>query len=209
MTTIRTAAVFAIAVVLTLGGCAMTAPADTTPQKTGQQLRAQIIDLANAGIAASGLPDGWTYGTKPNVRAWNPEAKEFLGASCSTANGESRQLFLVQLFHTPVGDPVAFVDMMGDYWTEQGYIVSTVVPTITTPGGRNYTQIRADRPDGSLAAGLSAQDTLFAITFYSECSTDPSLDMFAGPTGYREFDEQDPDPYHPTNTPTITPYPDH
>ncbi|WP_460631529.1 hypothetical protein [Leifsonia lichenia] len=187
----------------------MNTPTDTTPQKTGQQLRAQIIDLANAGIAASGLPDGWTYGAHPNLRTWNPEAKEFLGASCSTANGESRQLFLVQLFHAPVGDPVAFAHMMGDYWTEQGYIVSSVGTTATGPDGGNYTQIRADRPDGSLAAGVSAQDTLFVLEFYTECSTDPSLDMFAGPTGYREFDEQDPDPYHPTNTPTITPYPDH
>ena len=188
----------------------MNTPPDSAPQKTGQQLRQQLIELANAGIAASGIPDGWAYNNVPGAELWGaPGTDEFLGASCSTANGEDRQLFLVQLFHAPVGDPVAFVELMGEYWTEQGYIVSTVVPTITNPGGRNYTQNRAGRPDGSLAAMAAAQDTLFVLEFYTECSTDPSMDMFAGPTGYREFDEQDPDPYHPTGTPTITPYPEH
>lgn len=185
----------------------MSAPVDPGPQKTGQQLRVEIIEAVTAGIAASGIPDGWTL---PMGQAWDPDTKEFLGASCSVAQtGTRRERFQVDLHHAPVGDPLAFADMMGDYWKDQGYIVSPVGTPATGPGGRNYTENRADRADGSLAAGATAQDTLFVLSFYSECSTDPSLDRFAGPAGYREFDMLDPNPYYPTSSPTITPYPDH
>jgi hypothetical protein len=206
-TTIRAAALFAIVATLTLGGCTMTTPADPGPQKTGQQLRAQLIADATAAIAASGLPDGWAYDSVPEATPWNPETGEFLGSSCSTSSGETRQRFAVPLYHAPVGDPVAFANRMGAYWAELGYTVSTVIPTITAPGGNHFTQIRADRDDGTLAAGVVGQDALFVLDTYTECSTDPTLDMFAGPTGYREFDMLEPDPYHPTDTPTITPYP--
>jgi hypothetical protein len=204
----HTAAALAIASTLTLGGCAMTTPSDPGPQKTGQQLRAQLIADATAAITASGLPDGWAFGPEPGARPWNPDADEFIGSSCSTANGETRRRFRVPLYHPSVGDPVAFVQMMGDYWTEQGYIVSLVGDPILAPADR-YAENRADRADGSLAAGAAAQNHSFVLTFYTECSTDPTLKMFAGPRGYREFDMLDPDPYYPTDSPTITPYPDH
>ncbi|GAB3583139.1 hypothetical protein GCM10027406_27140 [Leifsonia lichenia] len=208
--TVRTATVLlSLATTLTLGGCAMTTPPDPAPQKTGQQLRTQIIADTVAAIAASGIPDGWTLGPQPGARAWDPDAKEFIGATCSTmADGTRTQRFDVNLYHAPVGDPVAFANMMGDYWRDQGYIVSTVIPTITSPGGNHYTQIRADRADGTLAAGVVGQDKLFVLKSYSECSTDPTLEMFAGPTGYRVFDTLERTPYHPTHSPTITPYPE-
>lgn len=202
-------AVLALATTLILGGCALNTPTDTTPQKTGQQLRAQLIADVTAAIAASGLPDQWAYNSVPGAAVWgDPETDEFIGSSCSTANGETRQRFRVPLYHPPVGDPGAFVERMRTYWTEQGYVVRTVIPTITSPGGSHYTEIRADRADGSLAAGVVGQDALFVLTFYTECSTHPTMDMFAGPTGYRVYDMLDRDPYHPTNSPTITPYPE-
>lgn len=208
--TTRTAtAVLALATTLTLGGCIMPTPADPGPQKTGQQLRAQLIADTTAAIAASGLPDGWAYHPVPDADPWNPGTDEFIGASCSTSNGETRERFQVFLYHAPVGDPAAFVHMMGDYWNSQGYIVSTVVPTITKPGGGHLTANRADRTDRTLAAGATAHDKYFVLNLYTECSTDPTLGMFAGPTGYRTFDDLDPNPYHPTNSPTVTPYPQH
>lgn len=185
----------------------MTTPADPGPQKTGQQLREQFIAEASAAIAASGLPDGWAYDAVPEATPWNPETGEFLGSSCSTSKGETRQRFDAMLFHAPVGDPVEFVNMMGDYWAEQGYIVSNVGDPYIGPDGDSFAENRADRLDGSLAAGATAQNKYFIIEIFTECSTDPTLDMFAGPTGYREFDMLEPDPYHPTDTPTITPYP--
>lgn len=185
----------------------MTIPTDPGPQKTGQQLRSELIADANAAIAASGLPDGWAYDSLPGAAPWDPDTDEFLGVSCTV--GDSRQRFALGLFHDPVGDPVAFVHRMGDYWKDQGYIVSSVGDDVTGPVGARSSHNRADRADGSLAAGASAQNKYFVLRIYTECSTDPTLGRFAGPTGYREYDMLEPNPYRPTDTPTITPYPDH
>ena len=103
---------------------------------------------------------------------------------------------------------------MGEYWQDQGYVVSTVVKTLTNPGGEHLTELRADRPDdGSLAAGVTAQDSpVFALDFYSECSTDPTLDDIVGPDGYRTWDpvgtpEERRAP-NQTTTPTPLPFDD-
>ncbi|MFE4950876.1 hypothetical protein ACFQ9V_12310 [Leifsonia sp. NPDC056665] len=202
----RAIVLFALATTLTLGGCAMTTPSDPGPQKTGQQLRAELIADANAAIAASGLPDGWAYDSLPGADPWNPRTDEFLGAACTV--GDSRQLLMVDLMHEPVGDPIEFVHRMGDYWKDQGYIVSPVGDDVIEPIGDRFSHYRADRPEGSLAASAVAQTKYFVLHIYTECSSDPTLDLFAGPTGYRDFDMLDKDPYHPTDTPTITPYPD-
>lgn len=178
----------------------MTTPPPAGPQKTGQQLRTETITEMNAAITASGLPDGWGYGWGPDAILWDPDTEEFLGSSCSVGSG-NLQLFHVGLNHLPVGDPVAFAHKMGDYWKTQGYAVSTVGQA----GG--LIDIRVDREDGSLYGGVSASDTVFTLEIYSECSTDPTLEKFAGPTGYRDFDYHDPDPYYPTDSPSVTPYP--
>ena len=175
--------------------------------ETGQQLRIETIEAMNAAITASGLPDGWGLGLQPDAKQWNPAAVEFIGEGCTT-QGNRGQRFQVALFHAPVGDPVdpvAFATKMGEFWESQGYSISVV-------GGididaEHTTDLRADRADGSLYAGVTAMTTHFSLSVYSECSTDPSLDKFAGPNGYRTFDEFDPNPYNPTNSPSITPYP--
>ncbi|WP_139230606.1 MULTISPECIES: hypothetical protein [unclassified Leifsonia] len=179
----------------------------TEPQKTGQELRAETITAMNAAITASGLPDGWTTLPRDEGFPWDPDTEEFLGADCSTENGSSRQRFVADLYHTPVGDPVEFAHKMAQYWADQGYTVSAVGDTANGLGHQHYTDYRADRADGTLYAGVVGSDALFNLEIFSECSTDPTLDKFAGPTGYRDFDYHDPDPYHPTNHPTITPYP--
>ncbi|MFF2773019.1 hypothetical protein ACFVUP_38560, partial [Streptomyces bacillaris] len=153
-------------------------------------------------------PDGWAYGRQSDADPWDSETDEFLGTSCSTANDEPRRQLELMLSHDPVGDPIEFVHRMGDYWKDQGYNVSSVGNDVTAPASRRFSHYRADRADGSLAASAAAQTKYFVLHIYTECSTDPTLDMFAGPTGYREFDMLDKDPYHPTDTPTITPYPD-
>jgi hypothetical protein len=174
-------------------------------RKTGQQLRAETIDAMNAAIAASELPDGWRFDFRPDAEQWNPPTEEFIGAGCTTQPGNDGQRFAVDLFRESDGDPVAFAKKMRDFWESQGYRVSVV-------GGididdEHTTDLRADRPDGSLYAGVTASTVSFNLSVYSECSTDPSLDKFAGPDGYRSFDWHDPDPYHPTNRPSVTPYP--
>ena len=183
----------------------MTARTDPGPQKTGQQLRQELITAVNAGIAASGLPDGWEF---LMGEPWDPEMEEFLGAHCSTTSNSRRQLFEVGIVHALVGDPRAFVNVMGDYWKDRGYTVSPVSTPTPKPNGDIFIAYRADRPDGSLAAGVTTNARSFILDFYTECSTDPTLDDFAGPTGYRTFDPLEQNPYHPTNSPTITPYPD-
>lgn len=172
--------------------------------KTGQQLRIETIEAMNAAIAASGLPDGWEFAYGPD-KQWNPATEEFIGAGCTTTPGNRGQLFEVTLYHAPGDDPVAFATMMGEFWESQGYTVSVVGGVDL--GVEHTTDLRADRPDGSLYAGVTAHTTSFNLSVYSECSTDPSLDKFAGPNGYRTFNDSDPDPYHPTNSPSVTPYP--
>ncbi|MGO4594246.1 hypothetical protein AB4Z18_10540 [Leifsonia sp. 2TAF2] len=178
----------------------MTTPPPAGPQKTGQQLRTETITAMNAAITASGLPDGWGNSWTPGARQWDPDTREFIGASCSVGSGDRKRFELHQA-HLPVGDPVAFAHKMGDYWKTQGYAVSTVAQA----GG--LIDIRVDREDGSLYGGVAASDTVFTLDSFSECSTDPTLSMFAGPTGYRAFDDEDPNPYHPTKSPSVTPYP--
>lgn len=174
-------------------------------RKTGQQLRVETIEAMNAAIAASGFPDGWKLGLLPDAQEWDPATKEFIGAGCTTGPGNRGRLFRAGLFHSPDGDPVAFARKMGEFWEGQGYIVSAVGDV--DRGARHLTEIRADRRDGSLYAAVTAHTTSFNLSVYSECSTDPSLDKFAGPNGYRSFDWNDPDPYRPTNSPSVTPYP--
>ena len=174
-------------------------------RKTGQQLRTETIDAMNAAIAASGLPDGWAFDFGPDAEQWNPPTEEFIGAGCTTQPGEEGQRFQVTLYHQPVGDPVAFAQKMGAFWKGQGYEV-TAVGDIDR-GSEHDTEFRADRRDGSLHAAVTSHTVSFNLSVYSECSTDPSLDKFAGPDGYRSFDWHDPDPYHPTNRPSVTPYP--
>ena len=174
-------------------------------RKTGQQLRTETIEAMNAAITASGLPDGWKFSLLPDAREWNPATKEFVGAGCTTQPGNDGQRFQVDLFHAPVGDPVAFVRKMGEFWASQGYSVSAVGDIDRGP--EHDTENRVDRSDGSLYAGASANTVTFVLSVYSECSTDQSLDKFAGPNGYRTFNDSDPDPYHPTNSPSVTPYP--
>lgn len=189
---------------LLLGGCTMT-PNTPDSHKTGQQLRTEVIDAMNAAITASGLPDGWAYDWQPGGEPWNPSTEEFLGDLCTTDPGDDGQRFSIDLYHQPVGDPVPFARKMSDFWKRQGYTV-TVVGGIDL-GDDHTSDLRADRPDGTLYAGVTSSTILFNISIYSECSTDPSLHQFAGPHGYRTFDPSEPNPYHPTNTPTITPYP--
>lgn len=174
-------------------------------RKTGQQLRTETLEAMEAAIAASGFPDGWKFGLLPDSEEWNPPTEEFIGALCTTQPGNRGQFFEVGLFHAPVGDPVAFALKMAEFWESQGYTVSAVGDIDLGP--RHTTELRADRPDGSLYAGVTAHTTSFNLSVYSECSTDPSLDKFAGPDGYRTFNDSDPDPYHPTNSPSVTPYP--
>ncbi|WP_295119494.1 hypothetical protein [uncultured Leifsonia sp.] len=173
--------------------------------KTGQQLRIETIEAMNAAIAASGLPDGWGFDLGEDAEQWNPATEEFIGAGCTTTPGTRGQLFEVNLYHAPGGDPVAFATMMGEFWESQGYAVSVVGGVDL--GVEHTTDLRADRPDGSLYAGVTASTISFNLSIYSECSADPSLRKFAGPNGYRTFNEFDPDPYHPTNSPSVTPYP--
>lgn len=173
--------------------------------KTGQQLRIETIEAMNAAIAASGLPDGWGFDFGPDAEQWDPATEEFIGAGCTTTPGNRGQLFQVHLFHAPDGDPVAFARKMGEFWESQGYTVSVVGGVDL--GARHLTDLRADRRDGSLYAGVTAHTTSSNLSVYSECSTDPSLDKFAGPNGYRTFDWNDPNPYRPTNSPSVTPYP--
>ncbi|WP_431245654.1 hypothetical protein [Leifsonia xyli] len=175
-------------------------------QKTGQQLRIEAIEAMNAAITASGLPDGW-HAIGPNAEPWNPPTEEFLGAGCTTQPGDDGQRFDVSLAHTPDDDPVAFAKKMGQFWADQGYTVSLVGDEDRGP--EHDTSYRADRRDGSLYAAIYANAIGYTLSVYSECSTHPSLDMFAGPNGYRKFDWNDPNPYHPTNSPSVTPYPKH
>ncbi|KRC49446.1 hypothetical protein ASE16_11925 [Leifsonia sp. Root227] len=174
-------------------------------RKTGQELRIETIAAMEAAIAASGFPDGWGFDLGPDAAQWDPAAEEFIGAGCATRPGNRGQLFQVELFHAPDGDPVAFAMKMGEFWKSRGYTV-TAVGDIDR-GARHFTELRADRSDGSLYAGVTAHTTAFNLGVYSECTTDPSLEKFAGPNGYRSFDWNDPNPYRPTNTPSITPYP--
>jgi|GEM_PF-1655350 len=174
--------------------------------KTGQQLRIETIEAMEAAIAASGLPDGWGFAPRPDAEQWNPATEEFIGALCTTTGSGGRgQRFEVDLYRAPAGDPVAFARKMAEFWKSQGHTVSVVGGVDL--GAEHTTDLRADRADGSLFAGVTSSTTAFILSVYSECSTDPSLDKFAGPDGYRAFDWNDPDPYHPTNSPSVTPYP--
>ncbi|MGH1523207.1 hypothetical protein ACRAWC_03675 [Leifsonia sp. L25] len=185
----------------------MTAPTHSGSQKTGQQLREEILTAANDGIAASGLLDGWAL---VGGGTWDPETEEFIGSGCTTTeSGEhKRQRFEVGLDHPHVGDPMVFVNTMSDRWKDQGYTVNPIGTPFIGADGDIYIDYRADRPDGSLAAGVVANRSKFILHFYTECSTDPTLNDFAGPTGYRTLDPLEQDVYSPTNSPTITPYPD-
>lgn len=174
-------------------------------RKTGQQLRTEIIEAMNAAITASGLPDGWKFGLQADAEEWNPATEEFIGEGCTTQPGNDGQRFLTGLFHAPDGDPVAFATKMGRFWASQGYRVSAVGDI--DRGSEHDTSFRADREDGSPYAAVTAHTVSFNLGVYSECSTDPSLDKFAGPDGYRTFNDSDLDPYHPTNSPSVTPYP--
>ena len=174
-------------------------------RKTGQQLRTETIDAMDAAIAASGLADGWRFGYGPDAEEWNAATEEFIGAGCTTQPGNRGQRFQVDLYHEPGDDPVAFATKMAEFWESQGFTVSVVAGVDLGP--RHLTHFRADRADGSLHAAVMAHTTSFNLSVYSECSTDPSLDKFAGPDGYRKFNDSDPDPYHPTNSPRVTPYP--
>jgi hypothetical protein len=173
--------------------------------KTGQRLRIETIEAMNAAITASELLDGWGFDYGPDAKKWNPATVEFIGDGCTTQPGDRGQLFEVNLFHAPEGDPVAFATKMGEFWESQGYTV-TAVGDIDR-GSEHDTTFRADRPDGSLYAAVTSYTGSFNLSVYSECSTDPSLDKFAGPNGYRTFDDSDPNPYNPTNSPSVTPYP--
>ncbi|MFJ8894484.1 hypothetical protein ACIRCZ_07870 [Leifsonia sp. NPDC102414] len=173
--------------------------------KTGQQLRIETIAAMEAAIAASGFPDRWRFGLLPDAAEWDPPTEEFIGASCTTGPGNRGMLFEVTLRHAPDGDPVAFARKMGEFWESQGYSV-TAVGDIDR-GSEHDTSFRADRHDGSLYAAVYANTISFNLSIYSECSTDASLEKFAGPNGYRTFNETDPNPYRPTNSPSITPYP--
>lgn len=172
--------------------------------KTGQQLRIETIEAMNAAIAASELPEGWGFDYGTDAEQWDPATEEFIGALCTTQPGDRGQRFEVDLYHSPDGDPLAFATKMAEFWEGQGYIVSAVGDIDLGP--RHATDLRADRRDGSLYAGMSSSTTAFNLSVYSECSTDPSLDKFAGPNGYRTLNDSDPDPYHPTNSPSVTPY---
>ncbi|WP_391858045.1 hypothetical protein, partial [Vibrio cidicii] len=117
----------------------------------------ETIEAMEAAIAASGFPDGWKFGLLPDAEEWNPATAEFIGEGCTTQPGDRGQLFLTDLFHAPDGDPVAFATKMGEFWQNQGYAV-TAVGDIDR-GSEHDTSFRADRPDGSLYAAVTAHST--------------------------------------------------
>lgn len=162
----------------------------TGAQKTGLELRAQILEYVEDTLTASGIPDGWHHTNQRDGDPWDPATAEFLSQQCYTSgNHIDHQRLELDLFHDPVGDTVGFANHIAEHWRSRGYIVTTVVGPIMRPGGGHATEIRADRPgDGSLLAGVTAQDELFSLDFYSECSTDPTLDNYVGPNGYRTWD---------------------
>ena len=174
-------------------------------QKTGQQLRTETIQAMNAAITASGIPEGWAINLKPGAKKWNPATVEFIGDGCTTQPGNDGQRFQPSLAHAPDDDPVAFAKRMAQFWADQGYRVTAVGDIDRS--SEHDTSYRADRADGTLYASVYANTIKYTLSVFSECSTHSSLRMFAGPNGYRVFDEFDPNPYNPTNRPTITPYP--
>ncbi|AGW40686.1 hypothetical protein O159_04900 [Leifsonia xyli subsp. cynodontis DSM 46306] len=172
------------------------------PQKTGAELRQQLLDFTADALTATALPDGWRYGPLPDAEPWDPDTSEFTDLGCSTTdNNDKRQQFGLIIDHDPVGGAADFANIIADHWNSLGYPIEVVTPTMTNPGGNHYTGIATTLPNGAWLM-VRASDYIFTLDLNTECSTDPTLNQFAGPHGYRDFD-----PLNPLGTPTPIPSP--
>ena len=186
-----------------LGGCmsvpALRDPVPNTPgapQKTITELLEQWADLTNAAIAGTGDTEGWYRGAIIEQKPWDPTAEQVNLAPCGTVGSKEAHQVNANVAHDPFeSDPHPIADKLTAYWESQGF---TVVRTVDWADGKGWMDIaiRADRPDG-VQYGLTATTELVSIHVSTECSTDPSIQLWAREKSLRR--EDTPTPSSPTS----------
>ena len=200
------AAVATAIAVSVLGGCmsvpALRDPVANTPgapQKTITELLAQWDDLTNAAIAATGDTDGWYRGAIIEQKPWDPAAEEVGLAPCGTVGPkEAHQVEALVMHDAFEPDPHPIADKLTAYWESQDF---TVVRTVDWADGKGWMDIsvRADRADG-VEYNLTATTSAVSIHVSTECSIDPSIQLWAREKSLRR--EDIPTPSSPTASPS-------
>ena len=166
------------------------------PQKTITELLTQWADLTNAAIAATGDTEGWYRGALQNGKPWDPAAEEVSLPPCGTVGSKAAHQVSNGVTHEAFeSDPHPIADKLTAYWESQGF---TVVRTVDWADGKGWMDIaiRANRPDG-VRYGLTATTRIVAIDVSTECSTDPSIQLWAREKSLRR--EDTPTPSSPTS----------
>jgi len=166
------------------------------PQKTITELLTQWADLTNAAITATGDTEGWFRGPLLNQKPWDPSVEEVGLAPCGTVGSKEAIQVAADVTHEAFeADPHPIADKLTAYWESQGF---TVVRTVDWADGKGWMDIaiRADRPDG-VRYGLTATTRIVAIDVSTECSTDPSIQLWAREKSLRR--EDTPTPSSPTS----------
>jgi len=186
-----------------LGGCmsvpALRDPVPNTPgapQKTITELLTQWADLTNAAIAATGDTDGWYRGAIIERKPWDPAAEEVGLAPCGTVGPkEAHQVEALVMHDAFEPDPHPIADKLTAYWESQDF---TVVRTVDWADGKGWMDIsvRADRADG-VEYNLTATTSAVSIHVSTECSIDPSIQLWAREKSLRR--EDIPTPASPTS----------
>lgn len=183
-----------------LGGCmsvpALSGPAPESPgtrQKTIAQLLTQWADLTNAAIAGTGDTQNWYRSPIIEKRPWDPAAEDVGLAPCPTLGSDDAYQIEATVQHEPFEpDPHPIADKLTAYWKSQGFTVTRTVDW-TSPSGRMDISIRATRPDG-VYYGLAATHDLVSIHASTECSTHPSIDVWARERSLRDLNAPSPTP---------------
>lgn len=172
-----------------------------TPQKTITQLLTQWADLTNAAIGATGDTQGWKEDVPlEKNRIWDPAAENVSLAPCHTRDSDDASQVQAVVYHAPFEpDPHPIADKLTAYWESEGFTVTRTVDW-TDPTGEQSVLLRATRSDG-VYYGLDASTGLIAIDVYTECSADPSIDVWAEEGVRERLDEL----LTPTPTPSASP----
>lgn len=163
-------------------------------QKTIAELLTQWADLTNDAITATGDTEGWKDGTPlAQSAAWDPAAEKVSLPPCSTVGSTEANQVKATVYHAAFeDDPHPIADKLTAHWESQGFTVTRTVDW-TSPSGRRDVAIRAVRSDG-VFYGLGVTSEIVAIDVVTECSTDPSIDEWAGERVRQRLKSLDPAP---------------